>query len=142
MSQPIKRHLKVGAAPEYDEGKLIVRMHRDDLPGGIRWNRYVNLTVKNSTVTCKVRNNELTEVPHPRAHQINVNRSLRELLSIRTNTVYDFYVTKAPRWRGPLYVVKYHPSPAARRKTLLGLIGIAVLMAAVVGGVVYYFVQY
>ena len=102
----------------------------------------MNLTVKNSTITCKVRNNELTEVPHPRAHQINVNRSLRELLSIRTNTVYDFYVTKAPRWRGPLYVFKYHPSPAARRRTLLGLIGVAVLIAAVIGGAVYYFVQY
>jgi hypothetical protein len=138
MTQTIKRHLKVGNAPEYDEGRLLIRMHRDDLPKGIKWNRYISLTVKNSTITCKVRNNELTEVPHPRVHQININKSLREVLRIRTNTVYDFYVSKAARWKGPFYVLKHHPSPAARRNTLLKLLGVAAFIIAVIGVALYY----
>ena len=143
MSQPIKRHLRVGGAPEYDEGKLVVRMHKDDLPKGIKWDSYIHLKAKDIKVTCKVRNNELAEVSHPRVHQININRDLRLLLKIKTNAVYDFYVTKASSWKAPSYVMQYHPKATARRNMRLKVFGtIAVVIAAAIAGALYYFLWY
>jgi len=95
MARPIKRHLKVGGAPEDDEGMLVVRMHPEDLPRGIKWNRYIHLSAKNAKITCRVRNNERAEVPHPRIHQININKKLRERLGIRSGTVYDSFLCSA-----------------------------------------------
>ena len=142
MARPIKRHLKVGGAPEDDEGILVVRMHPEDLPKGIKWNRYIHLSARDAKITCRVRNNELAEVPHPRVHQININRNLRDLLRVKSGTVYDFYVSKAPFWKAPSYVILYHPSGRARRKMLLKILGAIALALAVAGGAVYYFLWY
>ena len=142
MSKPIKRHLKVGGAPEDDEGTLIVRMHPDDLPKGIKWNRYIYLSVKDSKIACRVRNNELAEVPHPRVHQININKKLRNVLKIKSGTVYDFYVSKASVWKAPSYVMKFHPNSTARRNMLLRIIGAIAAIMIVIGGVLYYFLGY
>ena len=142
MSKPIKRHLRVGGAPEDDESELVVRMHQDDLPKGIRWNSYIHLRAKATTITCRVRNNDLAEIPHPRVHQVNINRSLRGLLGIKSGAVYDFYVTKAPFWKAPSYVMQYHPSSTARRNMLLTVIGAIVGVLAVVGLLLYFLVWY
>jgi hypothetical protein len=139
MSKPIKRHLKVGGAPEDDEGTLIIRMHPDDLPKGIKWNRYIYLTVKDSKIACRVRNNELAEVPHPRVHQININKNLRNALKIKLGTVYDFYVSKASFWKAPSYIMRYHPDRTARRNTLLLILGAVAAVLIIIGGVLYYF---
>jgi len=142
MSRPIKRHLKVGGAPGDDEGRLVVRMHPDDLPKGIKWNRYIHLSARNAKITCRVRNNELAEVPHPRVHQININRNLRDLLRIKSGTVYDFYLGKAPFWKAPAYVMRYHPDGTARLNMLLRILGAIAVVLAVIGGVLYYFLGY
>ena len=142
MSKPIKRHLKVGGAPEDDEDTLIIRMHPDDLPKGIKWNRYIHLDVKDSKIACRVRNNELAEVPHPRVHQININKKLRNVLKIKSGTVYDFYVSKASFWKAPAYVMKYHPDMTAKRNMLLKIIGTVAAILIVIGGVLYYFLGY
>lgn len=142
MSQPIKRHLKVGGAPEDDEGSLIVRMHPDDLPKGIKWNRYIHLSARNAKITCRVRNNERAEIPHPRVHQININRNLRDLLRVKSGTVYDFYLSKASFWKAPSYVMLYHPNGIARRNMLLRILAATVVVLAVIGGVLYYFLGY
>ncbi len=142
MSRPIKRHLKVGGAPEDDEGSLVVRMHPDDLPKGIKWNRYIHLSARDAKITCRVRNNELAEVPHPRVHQININRNLRDLLRVKSGSVYDFYLRKAPFWKAPSYVMLYHPSGIVRRNMVLRLLAATVVVLAVIGGVLYYFLGY
>ena len=115
MSKPVKRHLKVGNSPEGDEGVLVIRMHPDDIPRGVKWNNYIHLLVRDARVTCRVRNNEVTEVPQPRTHQININKDLREALGLQSGKVYDFYLKKAPFWKAPSYVVRYHPNRSARR---------------------------
>lgn len=142
MAGLIKRHLKVGGAPEDDEGMLVVRMHPEDLPKGIKWNRYIHLSAKNAKISCRVRNNERAEVPHPRIHQININKKLRERLGIRSGTVYDFYVSKAPFWKAPSYVLRYHPSKTARRIMLLNILMATAVVLSVIGGVLYYFLWY
>ena len=142
MSRPIKRHLKVGGSPQDDEGMLVVRMHPDDLPKGIKWNNYIHLSAKSSKISCRVRNNEMAEVPHPRVHQININRKLRDRLGIKSGTVYDFWVSKAPFWKAPSYVLRYHPNGAARRNMFLRILGAIAVVLAVIGGVSYYFLEY
>ncbi|MDY6892788.1 MAG: hypothetical protein SVO26_03610 [Chloroflexota bacterium] len=143
MPQPIKRHLRVGGAPEYDEGELVIRMHKDDLPKGIQWDDYIHLNVRDIKLTCKVRTNELAEVPQPRVHQVNINRALRQFLKIKTNSVYDFYVTKACSWKSPSYVMQYHPKATARRNMRLKVFGIiAVIIAAAAGVASFYFLWY
>jgi len=142
MARPIKRHLKVGGAPQDDEGMLVVRMHPEDLPKGIKWNRYIHLSAKSAKITCKVRNNERAEVPHPRVHQININRKLRDRLRIKSGTVYNFYVSKAPFWKAPSYVMRYHPSRTAKQIMLLKILGATAVVLAVIGGVLYYFLWY
>jgi hypothetical protein len=138
MAHTIKRHLKVGNAPVDDEDVLMVRMHPEDLPRGIKWNKYIHLLVKHEKLTCRVRNNEMAEIPHPRVHQININNKLRELLGIRTGTVYDFYVTNASSWKAPYYVLRYHPDSTARRNTLLKILGAVTVILAIVVGISYY----
>jgi hypothetical protein len=142
MAKPIKRHLKVGTAPEDDEDTLIVRMHPDDLPKGIKWNRYIHLHVRDGKISCKVRNNELAEIPHPRIHQININRALRNVLGIKSGTIYDFYVSKALILKAPYYVLKYHPYRAARRNMLLKIFGVIITVCIVIGAILYYFLGY
>ncbi len=142
MSQPIKRHLKVGNAPQDDEGILLIRMHPDDLPKGIKWNSYIHLLVKDAKITCRVRNNELAEVPHPRIHQININRNLRDVLRIKSGKIYDFYITKASAWKAPSYVIRYHPNRTARRYTLFKVLGAIGTILIAVGGALYYFLGY
>ena len=139
MAHRIKRHLKVGNGPADDEGCLMVRMHPEDLPRGIKWNSYIHILVKDIKLTCKVRNNEMVEVPQPRLHQININNGLRDFLRLKSGTVYDFYVTRASRWMAPLYVLRYHPDQTARRNMLLKILGAAIVIIAVAGGLSYYF---
>lgn len=139
MAHRIKRHLKVGNGPADDEGSLMVRMHPEDLPRGIKWNSYIHVLVKDIKLTCRVRNNELVEVPQPRVHQININNELRDFLGLKSGTVYDFYVTKAPSWVAPLYVLRYHPDQTARRNMLLKIFGAAIVIIAIAGGLSYYF---
>ena len=139
MPKPIKRHLKVGRAPEYDNDILIVRMHAEDLPKGIKWNNYIHLAANDSTVTSRVRTNQMAEISEPRIHQININRTLRDNLGIRSGRLYDFYVRKAAFWKAPYYVIKYHPNRVVRRNTILKLCAAAIVALAVIGGVSYYF---
>ncbi len=134
----VKRHLKVGNSPEGDEGALVVRMHPDDLPKGMKWNSYVHLLVEDAKITCRVRNNELVEVPQPRIHQININKDLRDTLGIRSGKVYDFYVTKASLCKAPSYVIRYHPSRAARRYMLARVLGVLGATAVIIGGLLYF----
>jgi len=140
MAKPIKRHLRIGNAPAQDEGKLLVRMHRDDLPKGTKWNRYIHLTTKNTRITCKVRNNELVEVPHPRVHQLNINKHLRQILGIKTGSVYDFYVSKASFLRAPSYVLRFHPNKTVRQNMFTKIVLALVLILAMLGAAIYYFV--
>ena len=142
MSQPIKRHLRVGGAPEDDEGQLIVRMHPDDMPKGIRFNNYIHLSTKDARITCKVRNNELAEIPRPRVHQININRKLRERLRIKTGAVYNFYVSKALSWKTPSYVMRYHPNATARRNMRLKTFGAIAGITAIICWALYYVLWY
>lgn len=139
MAHRIKRHLKVGNGPADDEGSLMVRMHPEDLPRGIRWNRYIHILVKDIKLTCRVRNNELVEVPQPRLHQININNGLRDYLGLKSGTVYDFYITKASRWMAPLYVLRYHPNQTARRNMLLIILGAIIFIIAIAAGLSFYF---
>ena len=138
MARRIKRHLKVGSGPTDDQESLIVRMHPEDMPTGINWNSYIHILVKDVKLTCRVRNNELVEVAQPRIHQININNELRDFLGLKSGTVYDFYITKALSWLAPLYVLRYHPNQTARRNMLLQLIGVAIIVVAVAGGLAYY----
>jgi hypothetical protein len=140
MAKPIKRHLKVGYAPADDEGALIIRMHPEDLPKGMKWTKYIHLLVNDERLTCRVRNNELVEVPQPRVHQININNRLRELLGIKSGTVYDFYVTKASSLKAPYYVLRYHPDRVARRNMVFKVCGAVTAICAIIGGTSYYFV--
>ncbi len=140
MSKPIKRHLRIGNAPAQDEEKLLVRMHREDLPKGTKWNSYIHLSTKNQTITCKVRNNDLAEVPHPRIHQLNINRHLRKMLEVKTGIVYDFYLKRAPFWRAPFYALRFHPQKTARQNAFTILMVAFVLMLAIIGVAVYFFV--
>lgn len=114
-------------------------MHRDDLPGGIKWNRFIRLSTGKSKITCKVRNNELAEVPRPRVHQININKSLRELLGVKAGDFYDFYVSKAPSWGAPIYDLRFNPDRTKRRKALVTTLVIAVAVLGAAGGALYYF---
>ena len=142
MSKPVKRHLKVGTAPESDEDELLIRMHADDLPKGIKWNKYIHVFVQDSKISCRVRTNQVAEVQEPRIHQININRALREYLSIKSNKVYDFYLGKASRLKIPYYVLKYHPDRNKKRNMLLKMIGTSIFILAIIGGVLYYFLGY
>jgi hypothetical protein len=135
MLHLVKRHLTVGNSPESDEGALMVRMHQDDLPKGTKWNNYVLLLVGDARIACRVRNNELVEVPHPRTHQININKDLRDVLQLKPGKVYDFYLKKASRWRAPLYVIRYHPSRKARRYMIAKVLATLVAAAGILGGV-------
>jgi len=139
MSKPIKRHLKVGRAPEYDNDILIVRMHGDDLPKGIKWNSYIHLAANDTKISCKVRTNQMAEIPEPRIHQININRKLRDDLGIKSGRLYDFYVRKAPFWKAPYYIIKCHPNRNDRRNMILKLCGVVIVALAVIGGASYYF---
>jgi len=142
MSQPIKRHLRVGGAPQDDESKLLVRMHPDDVPKGMKFNRYIHLSTGNARITCMVRNNELAEIPHPRVHHININRKLRENLHIKSGAVYNFYVSKAPSWKAPLYIIRYHPRGSARRNMSFKLFGAFAFVIAIIGTALYYSLWY
>ena len=134
--------MKVGTAPEDDEGTLIIRMHPDDLPKGIKWNKYIHLHVKDTTISCRVRNNAVVEVPHPRVHQININRDLRNTLGIKSGQVYDFYISKASRLKAPYYVIRYHPNRIARRNMIFKILGTIGAIIIVIGGTLYYFLGY
>ncbi len=140
MSKLMKRHLKVGNSPEGDEGTLVIRMHPEDMPKGIRWNSYIHLLVRDGKITCRVRNNEMAEVPHPRIHQININKDLREVLGLQSGKVYDFYVRKASFWKAPAYVIRYHPSRSARRWMLARALAVLAAGIAVASGLLYYFI--
>jgi len=140
MAKPVKRHLKVGTSPEGDESELVIRMHPDDMPKGIRWNNYIHLLVRDARITCRVRNNEVTEVPQPRVHQININKDLREALGLQAGKVYDFYVRKASFWKAPAYVVRYHPSRSARRWTLAKALAALAAGIVICSGLIYFFV--
>ncbi|UCC59536.1 MAG: hypothetical protein JSV02_07205 [Dehalococcoidia bacterium] len=139
MAHRIKKHLKVGNGPAVDEGSLTIRMHPEDLPRGIKWGRYIHLRVKNAKLTCKVRNNEMVEVPQPRLHQININNELMDFLGLKSGTIYDFYITKALSWMAPLYVLRYHPNQTTRRKMLLKIFGVVTVITAIAVGLAYYF---
>lgn len=138
MARFVKRHLKVGNSPEWDEGALMVRLHPDDLPKGIKWNSYVHLRIRGAKTTCRVRDNDMAEVPHPRVHQININRDLRDAMGLKVGKVYDCYLKKAPRWKAPLYVMRYHPMRSARRRMLARVLGALATTAVAVGLLLYF----
>ena len=71
-----------------------------------------------------------------------MNKNLRALLGIRSGAVYDFYVRKAPYWKAPSYILKYHPSSSARRITVLEMLGAVSVIVAIVGVLVYFLIWY
>lgn len=142
MSQVFKRYLKVGGAPKADENELIVRIHPDDKPKGINWGDYIHLSTNRARITCKLRSNELREVEHPRIHQININRGLRNILGIRTGTVYNFYISKASSWKAPSYIMHYHPKSTVRRNMRLKIYGAIAGIIVIIGVYLYALIWY
>ena len=139
MSRTIKRHLKVGDVPEFDEDFLIVRMHSEDMPKGIKWNNYIHLSTNNAKIACKVRTSDMAEISHPRIHKISINRKLRETLGIKSGLTYDFYIQKALFLKAPYFIIKYHPDRAAKRRTIIKLAVASVLVIAAIIGLSLYF---
>jgi hypothetical protein len=129
MARAVKRHLKVGATPHLDENKLIVRMHETDAPEGVKWGNYISLSANQNRIACKVLSNAMAEVKPPREHQISVNKHLKSKLHIKPGTTVDFYIKKASPLRAPYFIMRYHPDGTVRKRTLLKVLGVAVVLA-------------
>lgn len=139
MARPVKRHLKIGATPHLDENELFVRMHDDDIPKGVVWGRYIHVSTNNKRISCRVLSNAMAEIKAPRAHQISINKHLRDILEVKQGTNANFYVSKASRLKVPYYKIRYHPDAVVRRRVLLKTFGIIVLVLIVITIVSLYF---
>lgn len=142
MARPVKRHLMIGAVPYLDETELLVRMHEEDVPRGVKWGRYIHMSANDSHITAKVFSNAMAEIEKPRMHQISLNKHLRDRLEVKPGTTVDFYLSKASRLKAPYYLIRYHPVPALRRRVLLKTLGWATILVAIVAVVALYFVQW
>jgi len=142
MARPVKRHLMIGAVPELDETGLLVRMHEEDVPRGVKWGNYIHLSANNSHVTARVFSNAMAEIEKPRTHQISLNKHLKDRLGVQPGMTVDFYLSKASRLKAPYYLVRYHPMPARRRRVLLKTLGWAAVLAAIAAVVALYFLQW
>jgi hypothetical protein len=130
MARAVKRHLKIGAVPHLDETELLVRMHESDLPQGMKWGKWIHIRAFDDHITAKVYSNAMVEIKQPRAHQISVNKYLRDKLGVRPGVTVDFYLRKASPLKKPYYMARYHPTPGIRRKAQLRLLSAAVLVVA------------
>jgi hypothetical protein len=106
-----------------DYARLVVRIHNDDKPKGIRWYRYISIALDGKYwITSKVEPSGATGKV-----KIYVNPHLRGLLN---NTAVDgpiaqlgmpcsLYIRKTPAWKEALYIMRHHPDDTLRAKTLL-----------------------
>ena len=139
MARPVKRHLKIGATPHLDEEELIVRMHENDIPAGIRWGNYIRLSANKKHVACKLQSNAMAEIKAPRVHQISINKHLKNKLGVKPGATVDFYISKASFLKAPYYTMRYHPSSGARKRAFWKTFGTFTAVAIVVTLVVLYF---
>lgn len=139
MARPVKRHLKIGATPHLDEGELFVRMHKDDVPKDMKWGNYIRLSANKSSITCKVLSNAMAEIKPPRAHQISINKHLKDILGVKPGTTANFYISKASSVKAPFYIMRYHPNKAVRRKVFWKTSGVIVVAIIVIVLVALYF---
>lgn len=142
MRKPVKRHLVVGATPHLDEDWLIIRMHENDLPQGLKFGKYIRVKLGNKTVVAKLRSNAMAEIKEPRVHQISLNKRLKQILAVKTGVTGDFYLSKATSLKAPYYTVRYHPSSSARKRVIWRTLGIVVLFIAIITLAILYFLMW
>ncbi len=141
MARSVKRHLKVGGVPQIDETELRIRMHDSDIPQGAKWGKWIHLRAYDDHITARVYSNAMAEIQQPRAHQISINKHLRDKLGLKPGATVDFYVKKASGLKAPYYTARYHPTASVRRKALLQILGVVVpLVAAAVIAALYFLV--
>ncbi len=114
-------------------------MHEDDIPKGIKWGRYIHLSTNDNRVTCKVLSNAMAEIKPPRAHQISINKHLKDILGVKQGTTGNFYISKASFWKRSLYIIRYHPDAAVRRRAFWKTSGVFAAVIIVITLAALYF---
>jgi hypothetical protein len=130
-------YLRVHDADSDDYDRLVVRLHEDDKPEGIKWGQYIDISLdEKHWVTAKLEPSGLTGMGKIYIHHLlrgTLNRITARKSTGMVGTLCYFYIRKAPSWKEPFYIINYHPNTSVRTRTRLKLYWGLVKTAVVLG---------
>ena len=135
MSQPLVVYLRVRDADSDDYDRLVVRIHESDKPEEITWGEYIDISLDNKHwVTTKVEPSGLMGKGRIYIHHHLrgiLNRDATRNRAAGIGTLAHFYIRRAPSWKEPFYIMRYHPDNKVRDQIRLKVQGTLVKTAAV-----------
>ena len=115
--------MRVRDADSDDYDSLVVRIHGSDKPQGIGWGDYIDISLDNKHwVTSRVEPSGLLGqgkiYMHHRLRGI-LNRDASRNRLAGVGIPANFYIRRAPSWKEPFYIMRFHPDENVRAQTRL-----------------------